>query len=203
MKTRSILILVILSWLFVACQQSTPSFTAVESTAALQTDLEQEEYAVYSALLNDEFSNGDIKLVLIMDHTRVEELSILQDDLASFQKNSPLTADLLDSFMEKNQDSHLLEEKFEIKLEYSLLTQQEVDEFRPLDEASGWDLFYEKYPKSIGFIYLSEVGFNADATQALVAYSIYRYEQPLSGCYCFMIKQNGDWVLESGMEWIT
>jgi hypothetical protein len=84
-----------------------------------------------------------------------------------------------------------------------LLTQEEVDELRPLDEASGWKLFYEKYPDSVGFIHLSRVGFNADLSQALVYIARYHYEQPLLGGYYLMTRQDGRWVIESSLEWIT
>lgn len=203
MKTQPILIIAALVWLLVACQQSTSSSPTGELPPSPEVDIKKEEYSVYSALFDYEYSNSNTEQVLIMDHTRVEKPSILEQDLADFQKNTPLSPDLVNSFQEVNQDSYLLEARFDIHLEYSILTQQEVDEFRTLDEASGWDLFYEKYPKTVGYIYLSRVGFNSDSTQALVAISVYRYDQPIKGNYYLFSKENGEWVVKGGMEWLT
>ena len=72
-----------------------------------------------------------------------------------------------------------------------LLTQEDVDDLRPLDEASGWKLFYERFPNAAGFIYLSRVGFSADFSQALAYISQYHYEQPIQGGYYSMIRQDG------------
>lgn len=84
-----------------------------------------------------------------------------------------------------------------------MLTQEKVDELRPLDMASRWKLFYEKYPNSYGFVYLSWVGFNADFSEALIYTERFNYDQPVKGGYYLKVKQFGHWVVENGYEWIT
>jgi hypothetical protein len=205
---RFILVLALGVWLCAACQVSgTPSpdghTPASESTAAPQSDSEKEEYAVYAALLESKFKSENTKQVLVMDHTRVNKPSLLERDLASFQEEFPLAPELVASFKERNQQPYLLKPVLDLGLEYQLLSQEQVDELRPLDEASGWKLFYEKYPQAVGFIYLSRVGFNADLSLALVYISRYHYEQPIQGGYYLMSKQDGRWVVEGGFEWIT
>ena len=174
-----------------------------ESTATPQPDPDVEEYAVYNDLLKAEFKGDEIDQVLIIDHTRVNNTKLMEQDLAAFHEHTPLAPELVTSFKERNQQPYLLKPVLDFGMEYQLLTQEEVDELRPLDEASGWKLLYEKYPNSYGFVYLSRVGFNADFSQALVYTSSYHYEQPIKGGYYLMIKKDGHWVVETGYEWMT
>jgi hypothetical protein len=199
-KARIALTLAIVTCLCAACQQSATSSPA-DPTPQLDPNIE--EYAVYAAILEGTFISENTRQVLIMDHTRTQEPELMEDFLAEFQENTPTAPELAASFKERNQQPYPLEPVLDLEVEYQLLTQEEVDELHPLDEASGWKLFYEKYPDSVGFIHLSRVGFNANLSQALVYIARYHYEQPLLGGYYLMTRQDGCWVIESGLEWIT
>jgi hypothetical protein len=206
--TRFILILALGVCLCASCQQiSIPSpgtATPVsEPTATPQLDPDIEEYVVYNALLGRRFQGDNIDQVLIIDHTQVSNTELLERDLADFQENAPLAPELVTSFMERNQQPYPLEPVLDFGLEYQLLAQEEVDDLHSRDEASGWELFYEIYPNTVGFIYLSRVGFSADFSQALVYISQYHYDQPIQGGYYLMTRQDGSWLIESSMEWIT
>ena len=186
---RFILILTIAACMCASCQQN--------SAALPQIDPDLEEYVVYNALLESKFASDNISQVLFIDHTRVNNQVLLEQDLASFQADTPLERELINSFKERNQQPYPLEPILDFGVEYQLLTQEEVDELRPLDEASGWKLLYEKYPNSYGFVYLSRVGFNADFSQALVFMGTFHYERLMEGGYYLMIKQDGRWVIEA------
>ena len=208
MKPHCILILALSACLFAACQQSTTPSPASptpvnESTATPQPDPDIEEYTVYNDLLEAQFKGDDLDQVLIIDHTRVNNQKLLEKDLAAFQQSTPLAPELVASFKERNQGSQQLEPVLDFGMEYQLWTQEEVDELRPLDEASGWKLFYEKYPNTYGFVYLSRVGFSADFSRALVYMESFHYDQPIKGGYYLMVRQDGRWVIESSYEWIT
>jgi hypothetical protein len=203
-----ILILAFYACLCASCQQGlTPSQASPtpvsESTPTPLPDPDIEEYAVYNDLLEARFKGDELDQVLIIDQTRVNKIKLLEQDLAAFQENTPLASELVASFKERNLQPYQLKPVLDFGVEYQLLTQEEVDELRPLDEASGWQLFYEKYPRAVGFIYLSRVGFNADFTQALVYISWYHYEQPIQGGYYLMIRQDGRWVIETSYIWET
>ena len=207
MKAIIILILIMGASLCAACQQeatpSAPDPTAtMQHTETPQLDRDIEEIAVYSALLEDSFI-GDIEQFLIVDQTRVPSPGLMEQNLAEFQENKPLDKELVANFLEVNQQPSPLDPNMDISLEYQLMTQEEIDELAPLDEASGWQLFEEKYPKAVGFIYLSRVGFNADLSQALVYYDRYYYDQPIMGGYFLLSRQDGRWVTESSFEWMT
>ena len=207
-RVRYVLIITIGISLCTSCQQI-PTYTQASSTPVSESnatpfpDPDIEEYAVYNDLLEAEFKGDGIDQVLIIDHTRVNSAKLIEQDLAAFQENTPLAPELIASFKERNQQPYPLKPDLDFGLEYHLLTQDEVDELYPLDEASGWELLGEKYPNSYGFVYLSRVGFNADFSQSLVYMSSYHYDLPIKGGYYLMIKQDGSWVVETGYEWIT
>lgn len=208
MKAHFILILALGACLCTTCQQSaTPSPASStplsEYTATPQPDPDIEEYAVYNDLLEARFKGDELDQILIIDQTRVNNTKLMEQDLAAFQEHTPLAPELVTNFKERNQQPYPLKPVLDFGVKYRLLTQEEVDELRPLDEASGWELLYEKYPNSYGFVYLSRVGFNADFSQALIYTESFHYEQPLKGGYYLMVKQDGRWVVENGYEWIT
>ena len=199
-STRYIFLLALCASLLASCQQI-PIFSPATTTPEI--DPEVEEYAVYNALLEHRFSSGSTNQVLIMDHTRVNNPDLLERDLVSFQENFPVELGLIDNFKDRNQQPHPLEPTLEISLEYQLLSQGEVDELRPQDEASGWKLFYELYPETVGFLYLSRVGFSSDFNQALVYLEWYHYDQPIQGGYYLFTRQDGGWEFETGYQWET
>lgn len=208
LRLRFILILALGAHLCVSCQPiSTPSpATATpvsESTATPQLDPDIEEIAVYNALLGSIFTGDNIHQVLIIDHTRANKTALLERDLTEFQKDTPMAPELVASFKQRNQVPYPLSPVLDFGLDYQLLSQEEVDELRSLDEASGWKWFYDTYPNTYGFVYLSRVGFNADFSQALVYMETYHYEQPVQGAYYLMTRQDGGWIIESEYGWNT
>lgn len=197
-KARTFLMVGIGVFLCGSCQQMTTNPTDLP-----QVDPDVEEYVVYNDLLESRYTNGDISQILFFDHTRVPNEGLLEQNLASFQQETPLGEDLVNSFKERNQQPHPLEPGLDFGLEYQLLTQEEIDEIHSQDEASDWKLFYESYPNTVGFIYLSRVGFNADFSKALLYLEQYHYDRPIQGGYYFLVKQDGRWVIESGYKWMT
>ena len=171
--------------------QSTPTQQLSE---APQKYPDIEEYAVYAALIKNEFSGDYIEQVLIMDHTAGVSQELLELNL----KEWGITPDevVVESFLVRNQKSNQLEPNLDMELDYQLLTQEEVDEFRPQYESGGWEAFNEKYPNASGFLTFSRVGFNADVSQALVFFEESMYDQLIEGGYYFMVWQDGQWVVE-------
>jgi hypothetical protein len=201
-KARIILILVIYASLCAACRQAGPPPTP-QPTDAPRLNREVEEMAVYATLLTHSFKGDFIEQYLIVDHTRVNSLGLLEQDLENLQEYKPLKEGVMEDFLAVNEQPSALEPILDIDLQVQLLTQEEIDELRPLDEESGWQLYYEKFPNAVGFIYLSRVGFSPDLTQALVYYEEYHYDQPITGGYQVFNWQDGQWVAEYGYQWDT
>jgi hypothetical protein len=207
-RIQSILILTFGACLCVSCQQNPINIPASSTSVSAPTpkpkpDPDIEEYAVYNDFLEAEFKGDELDQILIIDHTRVNSTKLMEQDLATFQEYTPLSPELVASLKERNQQSYPLNPVLDFGVKYQLLMQEEVDELCPLDEASGWNLLYEKYPNSYGFVYLSRVGFNADFSKALIYTESFHYDQPIKGGYYLMVKQDGRWVVETGYEWMT
>jgi len=207
-KARIILIFVICTSLCAACGQAGPPPTASptatpQPTDAPQLNREVEESVVYATLLTHSFKGDFIEQYLIVDHTRVNNPGLLEQDLENLQEYKPLKEGVMEDFLAANQQPSALGPILDIDLQVQLLTQEEIDELRPLDKESGWQLYNEKFPNAVGFIYLSRVGFNPDLTQALVYYEQYHYDQPITGGYQVFNWQDGQWVAEYGYQWDT
>jgi hypothetical protein len=154
-------------------------------------------------MLSDEFKSQYSEQLLFVDHTMVVSPGLLEQHLTDFQEITPLAPEMIASFKGRNWKSYPLEPQLEIEQDYQLLTQEYIDEFGEQDKASGWKLFDEKYPKTVGFIYLSRVGFDADFRQALVYFEQYRYDQPVQGGYYLLIRRDKGWEIENGFLWMT
>ena len=138
-----------------------------------------------------------------MDHTSVVNSGLLEQHFDMIQENTPLPPDLKASFVERNQHPYPLEPELDLDVKYQLLSQEKVDALQPMDKASNWKLFDQKFPETVGFIYLSRVGFSDDMNKALIYYEQYHYDQPLIGGYTIYTWQDGEWVGEGSLEWMT
>ena len=155
--THFSLVMALVFFVFSACQQYTtvtpPSATASQkratftsskptstnvATPTTQLDPDIEEYTVYAALLNNKIKGENTKQVLIVDHTRIENQKLLERNLAVIQEEFSLAPEMLESFKERNQEPYPIQPNLILNLEYQLLSQEQIDELQPLDEASGW-----------------------------------------------------------------
>jgi len=98
---------------------------------------------------------------------------------------------------------------FEISLKYALLSGSEFNTIfsRPHginQEREEWDKFYQKFPKSGGYVSLSNVGFDKSITQALVYMVHWCGELCGTGHYVKLSKSDGKWTVTAvGMMWIS
>ncbi len=125
MTVRFTLIFVFGVLIIFGCQQSpTPELRSPTQTqlptATSQLDPDVEEYAVYNALLNSKYANKNTRQILIMDQTTVNKPKTLEQDLSSIQEHTPLAPELVDSFLERNQQPYTLKPVLDLDLEYQL-----------------------------------------------------------------------------------
>src|SRR5205085_4160373 len=113
------------------------------------------------------------RVLVIKDKTEAWESFGGDDNPESFyeelkQSSDELLAETVDDFRARNKQAQRLRPRFDVKVKYLLVGAEEIDGFFEKQGVAGWKSFYEKYPKSGGFVNFSRVGFNHAGTQALV-----------------------------------
>lgn len=158
---------------------------------------ENEEYAVYSAILADNRYNSE-KMV-------VSEYTIkgfLADTTNLTQQISGLSQEIVDDYQAKNIDSQKLENNFTVSSNVIFISEKQTKQiFR---KGEGWNNFYKKYPQSSGLISFSNIGFNQERTQALVYVGINCGWLCGDGSFKFLQKTNGKWIIKDNVElWVS
>jgi hypothetical protein len=139
--------------------------------------LDDEEYAVYSALLQSLYASG--AKVLVIDNfvsgcvpvgNNAEGERAWQQSLDKLPSKLPkLSAKTIADFKSKARTCRNLEAKLTLPAKYILLSQAERRAiFSKADVNKSWQSFNQKYPGANGYINVSNIGFNEDRTQALV-----------------------------------
>lgn len=193
------------------------SMTALAAANVLPLQIEEEEYAVYSALINDDLkeSDGDGKsrdkndrVLIIDDRPSLWDGEIPGEQSQFFEelkKSAPeLEPETINDLIVKSNVVTTLERKFNIKIKYALVSDEEIDALFK-EGAGGWEAFHKKFPKSNGILTLSRVGFNAEKTQALVYKGWSCGGLCGGGGYTLLTKKKGVWVVGRGVgpEWVS
>lgn len=163
-----------------------------------------EEYNIYSVLINSRYISDGIKLIVIEEKT-TESTSPGKDELNEnyVKQNMPeLQQETINDFKKENQQSYLLKRQFDLPVSYILISQKEMKNI--FENGKGWDDFYKKYPDSQGTMTLSMVGFNADKNQALVYVGNQGHWLAGAGYYILLVKENNVWKIKKEvMAWIS
>jgi len=80
-----------------------------------------------------------------------------------------------------------------LNVKHVLVSGEEISQIMKEGE---WELFYQKFPKSQGIIYLSRVGFDAGRTQALVYFGNPTSATSGMGWYVLLEKKAGTWTIK-------
>lgn len=182
-------------------QCSTANNSGKEAPTLLQNEQSQkkdsnvvdvEEYSVYSVVLSDDgYIDAKTRQVVIRNHTLPGFTGgPIQSGIHS------LSRETIDDYESKNKSTTPLKAELNLKVRYTLISDEEVDKIFH-DPAAGWETFFSKFPGSKGLINLSRVGFNSDRTQAIVHVGI--------GCggtcgdtqVIFLRKDNNQWRVEA------
>ncbi|HEX8175441.1 MAG TPA: hypothetical protein VF543_10000 [Pyrinomonadaceae bacterium] len=179
--------------------------------------IEDEEYAVYSALINADLKESEgrrrdagERLLIINDSPSLWQ-GFLEDESKTFfdelKNSSPnLQPETVNDLQVKSQnDTSRLEPKLSIKIKYLLVKDEELDALFKDNVMGGWEAFERKYPKSSGFLTFSRVGFNSDKSQALVYKSWSCGGLCGGGGYILLTKKKGVWVVGPGVgpTWVS
>jgi hypothetical protein len=179
--------------LFACSSLSSPS-APVPSAAAM----EQEEQAIYAFFLPQD------GLALILEGTSSGLSTDTPQESADYIKSSltDISRQTLDSFVERNQDSHPISQNMDLGIEYKILTYEEL---KKISSQSNWgEKLSEAYPGSHGYLIFSRVGFNNTLDQAVIYVGSVGGPLMGSGSYFLMEKQNGEWIMKDEvMSWIS
>jgi hypothetical protein len=187
-------------------------------TASLPSpELEQEEYDVYSFLVNDRSDSENDPITIISDST--VPVHFIDMPLGYSHSNifrtryyipgfdgkiyiAEIGEDTLADFEQKNQHPSLLDYKFNIKEKYLLFSHEEYMDMDPL--GPFWYKFDSRYPNSSGILSYSRVGFNCTRDKAIVYESWWAGSTAGSGRIILLIKVNGVWTLKNGvLLWVS
>ena len=157
-----------------------------------------EEYAVYSVLINEKFVERNTYRTSIYIFSRtsshlnnyLDENTFQQrvDDL--HQMFHSVDEDILADFESKQTKPHDLQPKFDIPIQYRLITDQEI-------EKNGGRV-------ATDFISLTPIGFNETRTQAFVGIEFNCSALCGFGSNVLLEKQNGNWrIKEDFGGWVS
>jgi hypothetical protein len=187
--------------------QNTP---AQNSEAMPIPDLD--EYTVYSAVLNSKYaSTKDEQIVINAETTSGPKRSFIsfRGAYVGPKRRPELESSTTSDFDEKNRTSWLLEKRLDLKLNYVLVTSDELRTTFRLD-AHGlpnkrtWEEFYLHYPGSSGLGSFSRVGFNAKHDQALVYIAVQHGLVGGSGRFCVLSRSDMMWkIQEEVLVWLS
>jgi hypothetical protein len=154
-------------------------------------EVSPEEYAVYSAYLDDINKSPQrgpaVKLAVIDAQTQSADTSCSPENIAKFDKrvSNARLKPLFDNFRAKSQSQKPLGKSFNIKYAYVILNSKDFEAFFKTNDFDGWKDFYKKYPNSPGFTTFSRVGFNSNKTKASI------FKNSICGPLC----GSGDYVV--------
>ena len=174
-----------------------------------QAPLDEEEYAVYSALLKELHKKSPESNLTICRRTTDDTLG--EHDIHTLiTKTSVLDSLILRDFNERNKTGVEIENKFDVGSIVTLVEEKEVMELtlyglsvKELVEEKGWKAFRARYGSS-RFLYLSRVGFNPKRTRALLQFGYQSGWLGGEGNYYILDRRGAGWKVRKKIwSWIS
>jgi hypothetical protein len=165
-------------------------------------DRQNEEYAVYSGLINSFQSEPGVDLLLIANQTISTSPQLDEKDFIKYNLPDTTAKETLNDYKLIDSQPLNVANRFAINRRYILLSNQEA---RSYFENSDTRLrLQEKYPTSSGRIMmLSRVGFNRGMNEALVYAWAYCGGECGGGGYYLLRKEDGGWKVKEKKLWIS
>lgn len=169
-------------------------------------DITSEDYAVYSALIQNMYVKEGVKTIVIVKHTMFYKINWEKPE--DYRKSildelRPISQETIEDFEKKNEEEGELARHLNLTVNYVLLGKQSATR-TPEEYANKWKDFYERYPNSPGEISLSRVGFNSDKDQALVYAGNSCGGLCGKGYYVMLMKSDRVWKVQKEMLlWVS
>ncbi len=182
----------------------------------------KEEYKIYSAFINQAYLDTNLewftidgtKIKWLVDIDKIEQVVIspitvqnLHDNEILAQGIGQLSKKLVANYLKQNLKSYKFNDKFKTNLEHHLLSVN-TDGYNTIEvEAQKRNVFYkelffEKYPKAVGALYFSRIGFDSSRKTALLVVSRLdtfdrkRAEFAPRPSFVILSKQKGVWKIK-------
>ena len=172
-----------------------------------------EEYRVYDAVIADKERDGtdfgsllDGRLLVIQEQTDGSSGRSNQWDYVK-ERIKPSEEALVDYKANREKPAKLTH-RFSTKSQYVLLSKKAWEGIFKVggsyDYESGWKKYYEKYPKSRGYISFSRAGFNKSKSEAFLYFEHWCGSLCASGYFISLRKRAEKWsVNDIVMIWIS
>jgi hypothetical protein len=168
------------------------------STVTPPPSIEAEEYAVYSALIQQNPIGYNLGAFIVVQEQTVADLDMFERTLENVDK---LPSSLVDSYRSRNAASYTLTLNLDVEQDYVLMPQEEFDKILGR-KGARWTDFEARYPGGSGMIVFSRVGFNADGDEALVSMGYRCGDLCGAGGLYLLVKEEGTWkVQDTLMVW--
>jgi hypothetical protein len=138
------------------------SATGAQDSSLAKPYESADAYKIYSLLLPQEESYAFAKGTLIIRQETASNAAVegacLSSELANRFKGA------ISDYRHSPKTKWLLQRQFDIGKPYEIVSSETI----ALVLKSGWDAYYDRHPRSGGYIFMSAVGFNKDKTLAIV-----------------------------------
>lgn len=190
------------------CSAQITSKTETDSQLAGKQSLVDDSYSVYSALLEAGRNSVQQHVILediVIDNGAVAGKTKIPIDKVIRNINLTLPAEYKPAFEDyklKNKEASKLNDKESLKLaesfdlqnKYVLINNNDLKSiYNGKNPNDYWKAFYEKYPKSGGYVLFSQVGFDTEKKHAFVYMQFYCGSLCADGSYFLLEKENGKW----------
>lgn len=166
--------------------------------------LDDNEYQIYSLILNEEFTSNDL---VVTQKTSKSNFSLTNDSFQPLKTEfTNINATIFTALVDNNVLAYNLENKFTVPTKKTTLISYEelLYFFNSKDINQGWSNFYRKYPNSNGTIEMSRVGFNSDKSQAIVAVGHYYGSLGADGLLIYLTKEQNSWrIIKTINSWVS
>jgi len=184
---------VLLVLLLCSCSPRSP-----RSTVTPPPGIEAEEYAVYSALVQQNPIGYNLGSSIVIREQTVSGADMLE---LALENVHALPARLVDSYRSRNAASYTLGPNLDVEQDYALMPEEDWDKiFGP--GGAMWTRFQARYPEASGLVIFSRVGFDANEDKALATMGYRCGDLCGAGGLYLLVKEDGNWkVQEELMAW--
>lgn len=148
------------------------------------------DYAIINSILECFYSNEDS---IHFKQSTNYSVGVENIEMTLSYINIDFDSSLLSDYKTKNNNSYILTDSL-LSKSVTLISQQELTCIFNFED-SGWEKYYEKYPKSGGFLSFYRPGINNQKNKAIVEYGYYTN---YLGAIMFIVlleKENNNWII--------